>query len=196
MRKLNYDNEGWRLAVREWHGKHSQFFRWISKSYFWYVERSEQRGKNITSSTSEDAISFCKWSCRKVWSLVALLGEPCWPLPLFDWAGRQESAPPDFQHLNWKSTPKEKCKSKCSEQKGNENRDSKKWPSPYMGWLFVAGLYTLTPKKYRCAFISVAESISSNCLHIRYQESGQDRNMLGAVWENEVLTKYDNLLSK
>ena len=38
------------------------------------------------SSTSEDAVSFCKWSCRKVWSLFAVLGEPCWPLPLFDWA--------------------------------------------------------------------------------------------------------------
>ena len=60
----------------------------------------------------------------------------------------------------------------------------------------MAGLYTLTPKKYRCAFISVDESISSNCLHIRYQESGQDRNMLGAVWENEVLIKYDNLIVK
>ena len=60
----------------------------------------------------------------------------------------------------------------------------------------MAGLYTLTPKKYRCAFISVAESISSNCLHIRYQESGQDRNMLGAVWENEVLIKDDNLIVK
>ena len=60
----------------------------------------------------------------------------------------------------------------------------------------MAGLYILTPKKFKCAFISVAESISSNCLLIRYQESGQDRNMLGAVWENEVLIKDDNRIVK
>ena len=32
--------------------------------------------------------------------------------------------------------------------------------------------------------------------NIRYQESGQDRNMLGAVWENEVLIKDDNRIVK
>ena len=32
------------------------------------------------------------------------------------------------KHLNWTSTPKEKCKSKCSDQKGKERRYSKNGP--------------------------------------------------------------------